>query len=168
MQKKTLITVVNWFLIFLFGVYFGFLICIYTNGYDRVIFGVDATKTEFGETIASKLKEFRKDSPNKTLLVTEVLGFTPQKICIQPPYMDAAAFRQHLKANLVGFRMANDTENILWFVNESTVARYISINRLFLADIERGEDGMRCVNGLGAALQSSISGQQFKLTLRGK
>lgn len=168
MHKKILIAIARWLLIFLFGAIFGFFICLYTNGYDRVIYGVDATKTEFGEDVISKLKELKKDTSKKIVLVTEVLGFSSQRICVQPPYMDAKAFRQHLKVNLVGFRMANDTEDILWFVNEAAVAKYISINRLFLADIERSEDGVRCVDGLKATLQSSVSDQQFKLTLRGK
>jgi hypothetical protein len=154
--------------IFLVGVGVGFFACFYTNGYERSLFASDATRTDLGTRVIETFERHMQTSNGQPLSAAQVLGFVPQKVCIQPPYIAPSAFRQHIKANLLGSRMADDTENLLWIVDASSSARYISVNRMSAADIVRPKDGSMCIDGDRAIFQPSYFAQQLVLNFEEK
>lgn len=155
-------------LIFLAGGVLGYLFCFHSNGYERSIYAFDATNTEDGKNVIKKLLQIKSANIDQTIPFSEILTYTPQKICVQPPYMTAGALRQNLKVNLIGFRMASETENLLWVIEPSLVAKYISINRVTIADIDRDIDGNLCIDGRLAVLQASNTMQKLRLISKEK
>lgn len=153
------------FITFLSGIFIGFLAGIIFNGHPRLIFAYEATNHDLGVVVNEKLQKYINGNSLAPLPVGDVLGFLPEKICIQPPYMLAAETRTLLGANLVGFRMAADTENVLWVVDSTPIAKYISVNRLSLADLVTESSASRCAPGKSAVLRLLGSTNEKRLVL---
>lgn len=147
---------IKW-LVFVFLLLFffvlGYSVCLFTNGYGKLAVALDATSSDEGRILQSKLAELAGSS--RTASVAELLGYTPEEVCLQHPYMTEKAFRERLKANTLRFRMIGDDVNRLWIVRDSIFVKTIDVPRSSVAELTVRDASKRCMQGKDARLVSS-------------